>query len=153
MQETWQQNWLVYAIVGAFGFALLLSVSRRLDYFAYKLKLVLKVEFAYFAAVVIAVQLGRQQLEPILWGVLAGFVVYMRAKPRGRHIPASVRRRKKAEYELKTGKQFDPQKLELDHEVPFSRGGGNREANIRVAEKRKNRQKSAKTPWWDVLGR
>src|ERR1700737_1272898 len=37
----------------------------------------------------------------------AGLLVFIRTKPRSRHIPASVRRKKEAEFVLKTGKKFD----------------------------------------------
>jgi 5-methylcytosine-specific restriction endonuclease McrA len=145
-------NRIIYTIVGAVGFALLLSISRRREYYAYRLKLILRMEAAYIIAVFIAAALGRQQLEPILWGLLAGFVVYIRTKPRSRHISAAVRRKKEAEHVLRTGKKFDRKKHELDHEVPFSSGGGHSEANLRVVGKGKNRSKGAKSPWWDLLG-
>jgi hypothetical protein len=146
-------NRILYVVVAAVGFAFLLSLYRRREHYAYKFKLILRMELAYGVAVFIAVQLGRQQLEPILWGVVAGFVVFMKTKPRGRYISASVRRRRKAEYELRTGKKFNPRKIEYDHDVPHARGGGSTEDNIRVVEKRKNRSKGAKSPWWDLLGR
>lgn len=148
-----QQNWLIYTIVGAIGFALLLSVSRRREYCAYKFKLILSVEIAYAAGVFISAYLGRRELEPILWGALAAFVVFIRTKPRSRHIPASVKRRRVAEYELRTGKKYNPRRDELDHDVPFARGGSHTEDNLRVVEKRKNRKKGSKSPWWDLLSR
>jgi hypothetical protein len=144
---------IIYAIVAVAALPLLLSVFRRREHYAYRLKLTLRMEAAYIIVVLIAVAAGRQQLEPILWGLLAGFVVYMRTKPRSRYISASVKRKRRAEYELRTGKKFNPRKAEYDHEVPHSRGGGNTEDNIRVVEKRKNRSKGAKSPWWDLLGR
>jgi hypothetical protein len=144
-------NQILYVIIGTVGFFLLLSISRRREYYAYKVKRLLKMEAAYLAATFLAVALGRRELEPILWGVLAGFIVYMRTKPESRHIPASVRRKKEAEFVLKTGKKFDRKKYELDHEVPWSSGGGHHESNIRVVEKKKNRSKGAKSPWWDLL--
>ena len=67
----------------------------------------------------------------------AGLLVFIRTKPRSRHIPASVRRKKEAEFVLKTGKKFDRKKYELDPEVPFSSGGGHSEANLQVVEKGK----------------
>lgn len=146
-------NRILYAIVGAVGFALLLSISRRREYYAYKLKLIFRMEAAYIIAVVVAAALGRQQLEPIVWGLVAGLLVYIGTKPRSRYIPAAVKRRRRAEYELRTGKRFNPRKLEYDHDIPHASGGGNTEDNIRLIEKGKNRSKSAKSPWWDLLGR
>lgn len=147
-------NQILYAIVGAAVFALLLSISRRREYYAYKLKRIFRAEAAYFLVAIGANRLAhRPGPESLLWGILAGFVIYMRVKPESRHIPASVRRKKEAEFVLKTGKKFDRKKYELDHEVPFSDGGGHHEANIRVVAKGKNRSKGAKSPWWDLLGR
>lgn len=146
-------NQIAWAIIGAVGFALILSISRRREYYAYKLKLIFRVEAAYFLVAIGANRLaGRPTLESLLWGVVAGFVVYMRTKPQSRHIPTSVRRKKEAEFVLKTGKKFDRKKYELDHEVPWADGGGHHESNIRVVEKKRNRSKGAKTPWWDLLG-
>jgi hypothetical protein len=146
-------NRIVYVIVGAVGFALLLSISRRREYYAYKFKLILSMEIAYVVGILFSFYLGRRELEPILWGVLAAFVVFIRTKPRSRHISAAVKRKKEAEFVLRTGKKFNRRKYELDHEVPHARGGGNSEDNIRVVEKGKNRSKGAKSPWWDLLGR
>lgn len=149
-----QENWQVYVIAGAVGFALLLvSISRRREYYAYKFKLILSMEIAYIAGVFITAYLGRRELEPILWGLLAALVVFIRTKPCSRHISAAVRRRKEAEFVLRTGKKFNPRRHELDHEVAFSKGGSNTEDNLRVVEKRKNRSKGDKSPWWDLLGR
>jgi hypothetical protein len=146
-------NRIVYVIVGAVGFALLMSISRRREYYAYKFKLILSMEIAYLAGVFISAYLGRREFEPILWGLLAAFVVFIRTKPRSRHISATVRRKKEAEFVLKTGKKYNRKKHELDHEVAFSKGGSHTEDNIRVVEKGKNRSKGAKSPWWDLLGR
>jgi hypothetical protein len=146
-------NQILYVVIGAVGFAFLSSISRRRAYYSYKLKLFLRVEATYFLVAIGASKLAnRPGPESLLWGILAAFVVYMRTKPQSRHIPAAVRRRKEAEFMLKTGKKFDRKKYELDHELPFASGGGHHESNIRVVEKKKNRSKGAKSPWWDLLG-
>lgn len=85
--------------------------------------------------------------------IVAALIVDRWMPGRSRYIPASVRRRKIAEHELRTGKKFNPRKHELDHEVAFSKGGSHTEDNLRVVEKSKNRSKGAKSPWWDLLGR
>ena len=92
-------------------------------------------------------------LESLLGGIVVALIVMQRMPGRSRHIPQSVRRKKIAEFELRTGKKFNPRKHELDHEVPFSRGGSHSEDNLRVTEKAKNRSKGSKSPWWDLLGR
>lgn len=114
----------------------------------------------------------------LLIAIILGFVVYMfmqtnddwvpyapyaamfttvflyRIRPKkGRSMPAKVRRRVIARWEISTGKKFNSQTHEIDHVIPFSKGGNETEDNLRVIERKKNRSKGAKSPWWDVLGR
>lgn len=144
---------LLYIVVGVVVFFLLVSIRRRREAIRYKLRAVLVTELAFIATVYVLVQLGRSAFEAILGGLVVGLVVNGSIPSRSRHIPASVRRRKIAEYELRTGKRFNSQKYELDHEIPFSKGGSHSEDNLRVVEKKKNRSKGRKSPWWDLLGR
>ena len=92
---------------------------------------------------------------PPAWGIIifSVFVVY-KARPSqsNRRIPADVRRRVIANWQRKSGEKFNSREYELDHVVPFSRGGGHTLDNLRVIEKRKNRSKGARVPWWDVIG-
>jgi CRISPR/Cas system Type II protein with McrA/HNH and RuvC-like nuclease domain len=74
-------------------------------------------------------------------------------RPRSRYTPARNKRIAKAKFELETGEKFNPRKHEYDHEVPFSRGGSHTTDNIRVVDKKLNRSKGNRTPWWDVLGK
>jgi len=104
-------------------------------------------ETAYLLVVYFMVHAGRTALEALLAGVLSGFLVNQMTPSRSRHIPAIVRRRKIAEYELRSGKKFNPRKHELDHEVPFSRGGSHTEDNLVVTEKQRNRSKGNNSPW------
>lgn len=144
---------LLYVIVAVVFFFLLVSIRPRREAIRHALRRALIVEATYFAAVYLLAQMGRTPLESLLAGILAGVLVDRMIPGRSRHIPASVRRRKIAEYELRTGKKFSPHKHELDHEIPFSKGGSHTENNLRVAEKSKNRSKGSKSPWWDLLGR
>lgn len=66
---------------------------------------------------------------------------------------ADVRRRVVAKWVASTGKKYDSRTHEIDHIVPYSKGGGETEDNLRVIEKKKNRSKGARGPWWDVMGR
>ncbi|HYD16615.1 MAG TPA: HNH endonuclease signature motif containing protein [Candidatus Nanoarchaeia archaeon] len=88
----------------------------------------------------------------ILLGGIAACVVAITAKPRSRHIPKRTRRQVIAAWERETGETYNRRKHELDHDVPFSRGGSHTEDNLRVRTKRVNRKKGAKSPWWDLLG-
>jgi hypothetical protein len=93
-----------------------------------------------------------QQASPIIAGV-AGLLAYVSRPKRSRYIPASVKRRKIADYELRTGKKYNPRKHDLDHDVPFSQGGSSTFDNLTVRDKRANRSKGARSPWWDLFGR
>lgn len=146
-------NRIIYAVVGALGLALFLSIYRRREHYVHRFRLILRMEIAYLSVVFISAYLGRRELEPILWGLLAALIVFIRTGPRSRHISAAVRRKKEAEFVLKTGKKFNRKKYELDHEVAFSKGGSHTEDNLRVVEKGRNRSKGSKSPWWDLLGR
>ncbi len=150
MQVTPQLAQIVVAVVFLF---LLLAIRRRRESILHRLRRAIIGEATYFGVALILAKLGRTPLEAILGGILAGFIVMQRMPGRSRHIPKSVRRKKIAEFELQTGKKFNPRKHELDHEIPFSRGGSHTDDNLRVIEKRRNRSKGAKSPWWDLLGR
>jgi len=86
-------------------------------------------------------------------GVIGGVLVVAVSKPRGRRITAKDRRRAIARYELETGKKYNSRKHDLDHEIPFSRGGNNTAENLRVQTRGKNRSRGARrSAWWDVFG-
>jgi|SRR5271156_441622 len=141
-------------IIGFIVITLVLaSLNRRREAIIHKFRRIFFAECTYCIVVFLMVHFGRTVIEALLVGILAGFIVNQKMPGRSRHIPSSVRRRKIAEYELRTGKKFNPRKHELDHEIAFSKGGSHTLENLRVLEKRKNRSKGAKSPWWDLLGR
>ena len=99
-----------------------------------------------------------EQVEAIrnvapLISVMAALLVYATRPRRGRYTRASVKRQKIAEWQLRTGKKFNPRTHELDHIVPFSQGGSHTADNLEVVEKKRNRSKGARSEWWDLLGR
>ncbi len=126
---------ILYLIAAVAVFLVLVSLRRRREAIRHAMRRVFFAEAAYLLVVYLMVQAGRTALEAILAGVLSGFVVNQMTPSRSRHVPATVRRRKIAEYELRSGKKFNPRKHELDHEVPFSRGGSHTEDNLVVTEK------------------
>lgn len=134
-------------------FFLLVSIRRRREAIRHKIRSVLIVEAAYIGTAVLLAKVGRPAVEAVLAGIVVALIVDRLLPARSRHVPGSVRRRKVAEFEMRTGEKFDSQKHELDHEVPFSRGGSHTLDNLRVVEKRVNRAKGRKSPWWDLLGR
>lgn len=81
-------------------------------------------------------------------GILAGLVAALLfARNRGRrsrYIPRRIRRAVIAR-DLK-GERFDPAKHEVDHIVPYSKGGDHSERNLRVVPKKQNRQRGSKMP-------
>ena len=135
------------------GFPVLLGIRRRRDGIRFWIRKIIMVEAAYLGFTFVLVKLGRTPLESMLGGLVAALLVNAFYRPRSRHVPASVKRRAKAEFELRTGKKFNPRIHEYDHDVPFSRGGSHTTDNLRVVERKRNRSKGAKAPWWDVLGR
>ena len=81
--------------------------------------------------------------------VIAGFVAVLcfgrlKRKKRPRAIPRATRRAV-IERDLK-GERFDPEKHQIDHVWPFSKGGSHTTDNLRVLDKKKNLQKGAKRP-------
>jgi len=147
-------EWWIPRVIGFIVITLVLaSLNRRREAIIHKFRRVFFAECAYFAVVYLMMHAGRTIIEALLAGILAAVIVNRIMPGRSRHIPSSVRRRKIAEYELRTGKKFNSRKHELDHEVAFSRGGSHTSENLRVLERKKNRSKGAKSPWWDLLGR
>jgi hypothetical protein len=144
---------LLKIVAGIVIFFLLVSIRRRREAIRHRIRRVIIVEGVYLGVAYVMAQMGRTGIESLLGGIVAALIVNQMMPGRSRHIPTSVRRRKIAEYELRTGKKFNPRKHELDHEVAFSKGGSHTEDNLRVVEKGKNRSKGAKSPWWDLLGR
>jgi hypothetical protein len=144
---------LIFAVAGVFVFFLLVSIRRRRQSIRHAIKTAFIVECAYVSVVYILLRIGRTPPEAVLGGIVVGLVFDRFIPRRSRHIPASVRRRKTAEYELRTGRKFNPKRYELDHEIPFSKGGSHTPDDLRVVEKSKNRSKGHKSPWWDLLSR
>jgi hypothetical protein len=76
-------------------------------------------------------------------GLSAAFVL-IRPPRTDRRIPRKIRRAVIAR-DLK-GKRFDPKTHDIDHIVPFSRGGDHSEENLRVSDRSANRRRGAKMP-------
>jgi hypothetical protein len=151
MPPSWE---VLLALVGI-PFVLLFAVGirRRREGIRHKLRAILVLEIAYLSVAFVLVNVGVQPVAAILIGLLAAFALKGFLRPRSRYIPARERRKAIARHELETGKKFNPRTHELDHVVPFSKGGSSTADNLRVTEKKSNRAKGAKSPWWDVLGR
>jgi hypothetical protein len=129
------------------------SVWRRRQSIGRTIRNIVLVEAVYLGGAVILSRLGVPGIEAVLLGLILSLLVVIRLPARRRYIPASERRRAIARHELKTGRKFDHLRQEIDHEVPFARGGGHSADNLQVMDRKANRGKGAKSPWWDVLGR
>ncbi len=153
-------DWLTGLAI-AIVFAFVVSIHRRREAIRHKFRVLIG-HFviplgAYFAAADYLAQAGRPTLESIAIGLaVAGFFVVLadRTIPRrrSRHVPRIERRKAIARFERGTGERYDPRLYDIDHVVPFSRGGSNTADNLRVVSRSKNRSKGARSPWWDLLG-
>ncbi len=76
-------------------------------------------------------------------GLSAAFIL-IRPPRTDRRIPGKVRRAVIAR-DLK-GERFDPKLHDIDHIVPFSKGGDHSEENLRVISRSENRRRGAKMP-------
>lgn len=100
-----------------------------------------------FLGVTILLRSGRSVQDALIFSVPAAIVVALllvRRPPNQRRIPTKIRRAVIAR-DLK-GERFDPRVHEVDHIVPFSRGGDHSEDNLRVISRSENRSRGAKMP-------
>ena len=132
---------------------ILVGIRRRREGIRYWLKKIFAVEAVYLGVTFIMVRVGQPPVESLLVGVIAALVINSFIKPRKRNIPAATKLKARAKFELKTGTKFNPKKHEYDHKVPFSKLGSHTPDNVRVVDKKTNRSKGARSPWWDVLGK
>lgn len=145
-------DWLPQLVALAVFYLFLLAIRRRREAIRLALRRLLLVALAYLGVVAYLSQTGWGASQTIIAGVLTGLVVDSFIPRRTRYIPGTVKRRAIARWEQQTGQKFNPRVHELDHVIPFSKGGSNTADNLRVVTRRENRSKGAKSPWWDLLG-
>jgi HNH endonuclease len=142
-------------VVATFLFLLFSATWKRREGLVHFVRRVFIVEITYLAVVIILALVFKVP-GPVAfpWGIVAGLVMANRLPVRReRYIRASVRREVIARHELRTGKKFNSRTHELDHIIPFSKGGSHTADNLRVVEKAQNRSKGATNPWWDLFAR
>lgn len=144
-------NWWLFLV--PLLFVLMPGIWRRRESIRFRLRVVIIAEVVYLLTVLLLVQIGWSTPPALLCGLLAALVAALLQRGRKRYISRSDRRRAIARFEYKTGQKYDPQLHELDHVVPFSKGGGNTADNLQVIDRHANRVKGGKAPWWDLLGR
>src|SRR5258708_10088794 len=93
---------LLKIVAGVVIFFLLVSIRRRREAIRHRIRRVVIVEGVYAGVAYVMAQVGRTGIESLLGGIVAALIVNQMMPGRSRHIPASVRRRKIAEYELRT---------------------------------------------------
>ena len=139
------------------GFAIL-AVMLGLSLYRRREALLLSARRLSFAIIVFwFASNGKWWQENTFLSMLIGFAVATIADtlffaPRSRNIQQDARDEIIRKFEARSGQKYDPSLHDVDHVVPFARGGVNSMDNLRVTERRTNRSKRAKTPWWDVLG-
>jgi hypothetical protein len=137
----------------AFSALLFISLRRRREALRHSAKKFIAQVIATVAAgIFMLIATDGNTRAATICSFLAFVVVDLSFPERKRRIPAKVRRRVIARHELETGDKFNPQKDEIDHLVPFSRGGSSTFDNLKVISKKQNREKADKSPWWDIFG-
>ena len=116
-----------------------------------QIKFKLRRVIVYAACVLIGLatipRYGYTVQDAALFSMAAGIAlafILVRHPSRSRYIPRHVRRAVIAR-DLK-GERFDSKRHDIDHIVPYSKGGDHSIANLRVIEKSRNRSRGAKMP-------
>jgi glucan phosphoethanolaminetransferase (alkaline phosphatase superfamily) len=129
----------------------LASVTARRELIGQRLRFLLALAIIAVISFGVASQFTDQNKAAVI-AIFAALILGAKFRPRhSRYISRRDRRKAIAEFE-RSGERYDPKKHEIDHVVPFSRGGGNTADNLKVIPKAKNRAKSDRPPWWDVFG-
>ena len=145
-------NPVAILLFAAFAVMLLSSITARRDLIRQRLRYLAAMLGIGMLTFGIASKFTEQP-KALLIALLAGIILGSKFRPRhSRYISRRDRRKVVAEFE-RSGERYDPKKHEIDHVIPYSRGGGNTADNLKVISKAKNRAKSNRSPWWDVFGR
>jgi hypothetical protein len=146
-------DWLGVAIIVGLGLPILLGLRRRREAIRAGIRRLVVVGLFYFLVVVVLAQSGWAGPQAVVAGVISAIGLNSLIPRRSRYIPKSEYKKAIARYEAATGRRFNPHFQEIDHVIPFSKGGSNTADNLQVIGRRENRSKGASSPWWDLLGR
>src|SRR5579872_2106366 len=137
-----QANDTLYVIVGVFLLLILLSVYRRRELIAKKLRWAFVALASYALTILIVRQLTTDPVKIVLSALLVEVLIAARTQPRrSRYISRTEKRKVIARFE-RSGRRYNPKDHEIDHIVPYSRGGDSRAHNLRIIERDRNRAKS-----------
>ena len=103
---------------------------------------------SYGAGVAVLTRQGVEAPTTAILSVLAGFGVasILVTPPKmSRKVPKRIRR---AVIARDMGDEYDPTKHDIDHIVPYSKGGDHSVKNLRVIHKGENRSRGNKMPKW-----
>jgi len=130
------------------------SILRRTEWIRHVLRALLAASIVAVIVFVVLVDGQRMpQQDATIAVAVAGLLTLGLFPRRRRYVRRSERRKAIARFELETGKKYNPRLHELDHEVPFSRGGNSSADNLRVIDRRANRRKGSRSTWWDVFAK
>ena len=144
---------VIFAVVGLLIAITLLSAYRRREAIGRNLRHRFLMAGSFLLALLIAKQFTQDPWKAFLVAVIVELIVGIRTRPVSRRYISRIEKRKAIARFERSGKRYDPRLHEIDHIIPYSRGGGSRADNLRVIERDRNRQKSARAPWWDVFSR
>jgi hypothetical protein len=148
MNQNGDAGWLVLALIVAPIVYYRLQVARR------KREIVrrnLRRVAMYFGCVLLGVgvipKYGYSIQEAAIFSMFVGTTAALLIHgPRtDRRIPRKTRRKVIARFEA-TGERFDPKLHDVDHIVPFAKGGDHSEINLRVVPRSANRRRGARMP-------
>jgi hypothetical protein len=148
MQSVPTWIWLVSALVAAPMLFYAFQVGRRKkDYVRFRVRRLTVAMVFYVGGIFLLLKLGYGPVEAIMFGFvlsIAAGLFFVPRPERKRRIPTHVRRAV-IERDLK-GAPFDPSLHQIDHIVPFSKGGDNSLCNLRVVAKTENLRRGARMP-------
>lgn len=141
-------------VLGAVGVLYIVArVFHRKESFIWHLQRSFVLLGAYFCVIYTARAFNRAVVESVLWGAVT-MLALDNFIPRRRRRPMTAARRKAIErWEKQTGQKFQPGEHEIDHVIPYAKGGDNAQYNLRVLAVKENRSKGKKSPRWDLIGR
>ncbi len=134
------QQTAVYILLGAAAFSFLWKRREAIAHAVQGIAIALLVTVVAFMVLRAA---GLDPLVAYVFALIVGLAVRRAQPSRSRRPRARVLRQVKARWERETGKTFNRRNHEIDHVLPFARGGGNDEDNLQVLTRKENRSRGA----------